>query len=115
MVSVVVNPVPLWRQLQGWVRYQRRLPALAAVMGSMRDFYMELHWAFESPVVPFISRLAPSDTYRIWKRGPNLRADITLAGFDGFRSAWASMASCQPVPYGLSSGPIRWHAPATAP
>jgi len=64
---------------------QRRLPALAGVMRSMRDFYMELQWAFESPVLPFISRLAPSDTYRIWKRGPNLRADITLAGFDGFR------------------------------
>ncbi|KAG0477775.1 hypothetical protein HPP92_012494 [Vanilla planifolia] len=30
-------------------------------------------------------RIAPSDTYRIWKRGSNLRADMTLAGFDGFR------------------------------
>ena len=46
---------------------------------------MEITFHFESSVIPFIGRIAPSDTYRIWKRGPNLRADMTLAGFDGFR------------------------------
>ncbi|KAL0388254.1 UNVERIFIED_CONTAM: Ankyrin repeat domain-containing protein 13B [Sesamum radiatum] len=46
---------------------------------------MEITFHFESSVIPFISRIAPSDTYKIWKRGANLRADMTLAGFDGFR------------------------------
>lgn len=46
---------------------------------------MEITFHFESSVIPFISRIAPSDTYKIWKRGSNLRADMTLAGFDGFR------------------------------
>ncbi|KAL4579808.1 hypothetical protein LXL04_015975 [Taraxacum kok-saghyz] len=36
-------------------------------------------------VIPFIGRIALSDTYRIWKRGSNPHADMTLAGFDGFR------------------------------
>lgn len=36
-------------------------------------------------MIPFISRIAPSDTYKIWKRGPNLRADMTLSGFDGLK------------------------------
>lgn len=36
-------------------------------------------------MIPSIGRIAPSDTYRIWKRGSNLRADTMLAGFDGFR------------------------------
>ncbi|KAI3816893.1 hypothetical protein L1987_10678 [Smallanthus sonchifolius] len=40
---------------------------------------------YQPSVIPFISRIAPSDTYKIWKRGSNLRADMTLAGFDGFR------------------------------
>lgn len=58
---------------------------MVAAMRRMRDFYMEITFHFESSVIPFISRIAPSDTYKIWKRGANLRADMTLAGFDGFR------------------------------
>lgn len=68
-----------------WAKWCRRLPRLVGTMGRMRDFYMEITFHFESSVIPFISRIAPSDTYKIWKRGANLRADMTLAGFDGFR------------------------------
>lgn len=68
-----------------WAKWCRRLPRLIASMRRMRDFYMEITFHFESSVIPFISRIAPSDTYKIWKRGANLRADMTLAGFDGFR------------------------------
>ncbi|KAF3457631.1 hypothetical protein FNV43_RR02289 [Rhamnella rubrinervis] len=68
-----------------WAKWCRRLPRLMATMRRMRDFYMEITFHFDSSVIPFISRIAPSDTYKIWKRGANLRADMTLAGFDGFR------------------------------
>ncbi|KAA8548457.1 hypothetical protein F0562_000141 [Nyssa sinensis] len=68
-----------------WAKWRRRLPRLLEIMRRMRDFYMEITFHFESSVIPFISRIAPSDTYKIWKRGANLRADMTLAGFDGFR------------------------------
>ncbi|KAF8392056.1 hypothetical protein HHK36_022396 [Tetracentron sinense] len=68
-----------------WAKWCRRLPRLIGTMRRMRDFYMEITFNFESSVIPFISRIAPSDTYKIWKRGSNLRADMTLAGFDGFR------------------------------
>ncbi|KAL5990223.1 hypothetical protein ACLOJK_011120 [Asimina triloba] len=68
-----------------WEKWCRRLPRLVATMRRMRDFYMEITFNFESSVIPFIQRIAPSDTYRIWKRGSNLRADMTLAGFDGFK------------------------------
>ncbi|CAN0875559.1 Ankyrin repeat domain-containing protein 13B [Linum grandiflorum] len=68
-----------------WAKWCRRLPRLIGTMHRMRDFYMEITFHFESSVIPFISRVAPSDTYKIWKRGANLRADMTLAGFDGFR------------------------------
>ncbi|KAF5736661.1 putative protein binding protein [Tripterygium wilfordii] len=68
-----------------WGKWCRRLPRLVATMRRMRDFYMEITFHFESSVIPFISRIAPSDTYKLWKRGANLRADMTLAGFDGFK------------------------------
>ncbi|MCO5573623.1 hypothetical protein L7F22_027395 [Adiantum nelumboides] len=72
-------------QPMAWAKWCRRLPRVIATMQRMRDFYMEVTFHFESSVIPFIGRIAPSDTYRIWKRGSNLRADMTLAGFDGFR------------------------------
>ncbi|KAL6535120.1 hypothetical protein OROMI_026494 [Orobanche minor] len=68
-----------------WAKWCRRLPRLIGTVGRMRDFYMEINFRFESSVVPFVSKIAPSDTYKIWKRGANLRADTTLAGFDSFR------------------------------
>ncbi|XVF06420.1 hypothetical protein REPUB_Repub06bG0046900 [Reevesia pubescens] len=68
-----------------WAKWCRRLPRIVASAARIRDFYMEITFHFESSVIPFIGRIAPSDTYRIWKRGSNLRADMTLAGFDGFR------------------------------
>ena len=68
-----------------WVKWCMRVPRIVAAMKRMRDFYMEITFHFESSVIPFIGRIAPSDTYKIWKRGSNLRADMTLAGFDGFR------------------------------
>ncbi|KAI9114899.1 hypothetical protein K1719_013912 [Acacia pycnantha] len=66
-------------------KLHRRLPRYIAAMQGMRDFYMEITFHFESSVIPFISRIAPSDTYKIWKRGANMRADMTLAGFDGLK------------------------------
>ncbi|GAU30498.1 hypothetical protein TSUD_18780 [Trifolium subterraneum] len=66
-------------------KWYRRFPRYFATMRRMRDFYMEITFHFESSVIPFISRIAPSDTYKIWKRGANMRADMTLAGFDGLK------------------------------
>ncbi|CAN1199570.1 Ankyrin repeat domain-containing protein 13C [Linum perenne] len=68
-----------------WTKWRTRLPRLLAALRRMRDFYMEISFHFESSVIPFVGKIAPSDTYKIWKRDGNLRADTTLAGFDGLK------------------------------
>ncbi|KFK43446.1 hypothetical protein AALP_AA1G126200 [Arabis alpina] len=68
-----------------WCKWRRRLPHMIAVLRRMRDFYMEISFRFESSVIPFVEKMAPSDTYKIWKRGGDLRADASLVGFDGFK------------------------------
>ncbi|XP_044495035.1 ankyrin repeat domain-containing protein 13C-like [Mangifera indica] len=68
-----------------WAKWRRRLPRVISVLRRMRDFYMEITFHFESSVIPFVGKIAPSDTYKIWKRDGNLRADTSLAGFDGLK------------------------------
>ena len=46
---------------------------------------MEVTFQFESSVIPFIGRIAPSDTYKTRKQGSNLRTYMTLDAFDGCR------------------------------
>ncbi|GAB4831951.1 hypothetical protein Ancab_005967 [Ancistrocladus abbreviatus] len=71
--------------LAAWAKWCHRLPRLVAVLRRMRDFYMEISFHFESSIVPFVGKIAPSDTYKIWKREGKLRAETSLAGFDGLK------------------------------
>lgn len=83
--SEIVMTLVQYHHLSSWSKWRRRLPRLVAALRRMRDFYMEISFHFESSIVPFIGKVAPSDTYKIWKRDGNLRADTSLAGYDGLK------------------------------
>uniref|UniRef100_A0A8C9S0Y1 Ankyrin repeat domain 13C n=1 Tax=Scleropages formosus TaxID=113540 RepID=A0A8C9S0Y1_SCLFO len=55
-------------------------PRLLKALKELGDFYLELHWDFQS-WVPLLSRILPSDTCKIYKQGINIRLDTTLIDF----------------------------------
>lgn len=48
---------------------------------ALPDFSVDLHFECISSFIPFVNYISPSDTYKIYKKGSNLRLDMTLIGF----------------------------------
>jgi hypothetical protein len=55
---------------------------LDEVLNNMPDFYVELHCEFGSSYIPFVDKIAPQDTIKIWKYGRCVRLDTNFNGFD---------------------------------
>lgn len=45
-----------------------------------------MKWDFESQIIPLLQKIAPSDTFKIWKYGKSLRLDNTIVGYKNLHS-----------------------------
>ena len=62
-------------------KIQRNKLRVLSRLEQIPDFYTEIHWECQSNWIPFLNKIAPSDTFQIWKVGSMIRLDFTLVGF----------------------------------
>lgn len=77
VLARMIMDVLVEQKKQSLLEQKREIDNLLA---DVPDFYLEMKWEFESNIIPFVSKLAPSDTFKIWKYGRSLRCDSTYAG-----------------------------------
>lgn len=66
---------------QSHLALTERLPDLRDQLTRMDDFYLEVKWEFQT-WIPLLSRIMPSDTFKIFKKGSRIRVDFTLIDFN---------------------------------
>jgi len=64
--------------------FEENMNAIFKVLEQLPDFKVDLDLKCDSNWFPVFSSVAPSDTYKIYKQGSNLRLDMTLLGLQKF-------------------------------
>ncbi|NXA43723.1 AN13D protein, partial [Eudromia elegans] len=73
--------VQLVLQYRDYQRATRRLAGIPELLSKLRRVGPR-GAGCRRAAVPLVSKVCPSDVYRVWKRGESLRVDTTLLGFE---------------------------------
>uniref|UniRef100_A0A915CT31 ANK_REP_REGION domain-containing protein n=1 Tax=Ditylenchus dipsaci TaxID=166011 RepID=A0A915CT31_9BILA len=85
--AIAINDFDYLKQVLHYRDYQRAqqtsliLLELKKSLKDSDDFFVEMHWEFTS-WLRFIKNMCPSDTYKIYKSGSNIRIDASILDFE---------------------------------
>ena len=65
---------------------------LINVLKATPDFSVDMAFTCDSPFIPFIKSLTPSDTYKIYKRGSQVRVDLKLLSWTETRGVRGNLS-----------------------
>eukprot|EP00127_Corallochytrium_limacisporum_P003995 Clim_evm44s156 gene=Clim_evmTU44s156 len=83
----MVEMILKYLKQQAMQKMESRTPEFLSKLEAIGAFYLELKWDFHS-WVPFVSRLCPKDTFKIYKGKDGLRIDTTLREFGTSSMSW---------------------------
>ena len=66
--------------------WENNKSALMDLLQNLPDFSFEMNWECDSKIIPFVKKVTPSDTYKIYKLGSSLRIDLSLLGWSKLQS-----------------------------
>jgi hypothetical protein len=73
------------------LRWNKRRQVVIDQLKEIPDCYFEVKWDLSSRIIPGLHKLLPSDTFRIWKIGNNLRLDFNFVGMMGLKQKRRNM------------------------
>jgi len=82
MIKILLS-ASIYRKQEQWEENKLHL---IEFLRKVPDFSFEMSWECDSKIIPFVKKVAPSDTYKVYKSGSSIRIDLSLLGWSKLKS-----------------------------
>ena len=88
LLSMLVGAIPRAKAAS----FELSKNTLINFLETIPDFSVDMAFTCDSPFIPFINSLTPSDTYTIYKRGSRVRVDLKLLSWTETRGVRGNLS-----------------------